>query len=227
MIQIAIDGHSGSGKGELSKGLSKKFNLKHLDTGAILRAIGLYFYNQNITNPTQDDINLHLENFQVSVEFDEDTQKTFLNGKNVSTDIRTEQMGQMASRVAVFKETMQKMIDISQKFAEHYDCVLDGRNITSEVLPNADVKFFLDAKPEIRAKRRFDEMIKKNPNITFDEVMSSLVERDYRDTHRDFSRMIIVSDAVVVDNSNMTIDETIEYCYKICEKILKNKGKIK
>ena len=226
MIQIAIDGHSGSGKGELSKGLAQKLNLKHLDTGAILRAIGLYFYDLEITSPSQEDILEHLENLNVKVQFEENIQKTYLNGTDVSTTIRTEQIGQMASRVAVFKETMQKLIDISQDFAEHYDCVLDGRNITSEVLPNADVKIFLDAKPEIRAKRRFVEMQKKNPNITFDEVMSSLVERDYRDTHREFSRMVIVPDAMVIDNSNMTIEETIEYCSENIKKILKNKGKI-
>ena len=170
MIQIAIDGHSGSGKGELSKGLAQKFNLKHLDTGAILRAIGLYFYDRGITSPSQEDILAHLENLNVKVQFEENTQKTYLNGTDVSKTIRTEQIGQMASRVAVFKETMKKLIDISQEFANHYDCVLDGRNITSEVLPDADVKIFLDAKPEIRARRRFVEMQKKNPNITFDEV---------------------------------------------------------
>lgn len=226
MIQIAIDGHSGSGKGELSKGLAKLFNLKHLDTGAILRAIGLYFYDLEILDPTENDIDLHFENIDVCVEFDGNTQKTFLNGGDVSQAIRTEQIGQMASKVAVFKPTMQKMIDISQDFASKYDCVLDGRNITSEVLPNADVKFFLDADAKVRAKRRFAEMQKKNQNITFDEVYNSLQERDYRDTHREFSRMIKTEDSLVVDNSNMNIEETINHCYNLAKNILKQKGKL-
>lgn len=226
MIQIAIDGHSGSGKGELSKGLAKLFNLKHLDTGAILRAIGLYFFNLNILDPTESDIDSHFENIDVRVEFESDTQKTFLNGRDVSQSIRTEQIGQMASKVAVFKPTMQKMIDISQNFANKYDCVLDGRNITSEVLPNADVKFFLDADAKVRAKRRFAEMQKKNQNITFDEVYNSLQERDYRDTHRDFSRMIKTEDSLVVDNSNMNIEQTINHCYNLAKIILEQKGKL-
>ncbi len=226
MIAIAVDGHSGSGKGELSRGLAKRFNLKHLDTGAILRAMGLYFYRNQILNPTSTDVEKHYEKLNIKIEFEGNMQKTILNGEDVSSDIRVEHIGQMASKVAVIEKAMRKMIDISQEFAKNYDCILDGRNITSEVLPNADVKFFLDASPECRAKRRLADEQKKNPNATFEEILNSLVERDYRDVHRDFSPMILTKDSVLVDNSTMTIDETINYCASIAEKKLKEKGKI-
>jgi len=226
MISIAIDGHSGSGKGELSKGLAKKFNLKHLDTGAILRAMGLYFYRLNITNPTTKDVTSHYENLNIKIEFNDDIQQTLLNSEDVSSEIRFEHIGQMASKVAAIEKAMRKLIDISQEFAKNYDCVMDGRNITSEVLPNADVKFFLDATPECRAKRRLSDELKKNQNATFEDVLKSLTERDYRDVHRAFSPMILTSDSILVDNTNMTIEETIEYCFDKAEKILKEKGKI-
>lgn len=226
MIEIAIDGHSGSGKGELSNGLAKKLNLKHLDTGAILRAMGLYFYRKGITNPTISDIENDYNNLNIKIEFDGNTQITILNGEDVSSEIRQEHIGQMASKVAVIEKAMRKMIEISQDFAKNYDCVLDGRNITSEVLPNADVKFFLDASPICRAKRRLGDELKKNPNATLDDVLNSLNERDYRDVHRSFSPMIKTPDSIIVDNTEMTIDETIDYCYNKAVEILKNKGKL-
>ena len=227
MIKIGIDGYSGSGKGSLCKGLAEKLNLKHLDTGAILRSMGLYFYNIGITDGIDDElVNKHYDKLDVKIEFEGDKQITYLNSEDVSSAIRQEQIGQMASRVAVVPKAMQKLIDISRDFSEKYDCVLDGRNITSEVLPDADVKIFLDASPECRAKRRHAEMLAKGLNSDYEEVLKSLKERDYRDTHREFSRMYIVDDAFVVDNSNMGIEETIEYCYNHIEKVLKEKGKI-
>lgn len=226
MIEIAIDGHSGSGKGELSKGLAKKLNLKHLDTGAILRAMGLYFYRNNITEPTTSDVEKHYNSLNIKIEFNGDNQITFLNDEDVSSEIRQEHIGQMASKVAANEKAMRKMIEISQDFARNYNCVLDGRNITSEVLPNADVKFFLDASPICRAKRRLGDELKKNPNATLESVLNSLNERDYRDVHRSFSPMIKTPDSIVVDNTNMTIEGTIDYCYNKATEILKNKGKL-
>lgn len=226
MIAIAIDGHSGSGKGELSKGLAKKFNLKHLDTGAILRAMGLYFYRLDIKNPTNKDVEKHYNELNIKIEFNQNTQITYLQNEDVSQEIRFEHIGQMASKVAVIEKAMRKMIEIAQEFADKYNCVMDGRNITSEVLPNADVKFFLDASPECRAKRRLADEFKKNSNATFETVLNSLVERDYRDTHRDFSPMIVTPDSIVIDNTNMTIEETINFAFEKTNKILKEKGKI-
>lgn len=226
MIAIAIDGHSGSGKGELSKGLAKKLNLKHLDTGAILRAMGLYFYRNGITNPTVEDVEKNYDNLNIKIEFNNDIQITYLNNEDVSSEIRFEHIGQMASRVAIIEKAMRKLITISQEFAKNYNCVMDGRNITSEVLPDADVKFFLDASAECRAKRRLGDELKKNPNAKFDDILASLIERDKRDINRDFSPMIKTPDSIVVDNTNMTIDETINFCFDKTKSILKEKGKL-
>lgn len=221
MIQIAIDGYSGSGKSTLADGLAKRFNLKHLSTGAVLRAIGLYFFERDIMHPTQDDVRENLDKMDIKIVFDGGVQKTFLNGEDVTEKITDEKIGQMASRVAVIKSAMQKLIEVSRDFASVNDCVLDGRNITSEVLPNADVKFFLDANVEARANRRHKDAQQKHQDANFDDVLSSLKERDFRDSHRDSSPLVVVPDAVVVDNTNMTLDETIEYCGNIVENKLK------
>ena len=226
MINIAIDGYAGSGKGELSKGLAKKLNLKHLDTGAILRAMGLYFVRLGIEDFTQDIVNKYIKSFEVKVEFDGDKQITLLNREDVSKEIRTEKMGGMASKLAIYPEAMEKMNSISRAFAEKYDCVMDGRNITSEVLKDADVKFFLDAKIECRANRRLQDDFKRGIETTYDEVLASLQKRDYSDTHREYSKMVIVPDAVVVDNTNMTIAQTIDHCYQIAVKKLQENGKL-
>ena len=226
MINIAIDGYAGSGKGELSKGLAKKLNLKHLDTGAILRAMGLYFARLNIEDFTQSIIDKYIKTFEVKVQFEGDKQITLLNREDVSKEIKTEKMGGLASKLAIYPEAMEKMNNISREFAENFDCVIDGRNITSEVLPNADVKFFLDASVECRANRRLQEDFNRGVQTTFAEVLESLKKRDYRDTHREFSRMVVTHDSIVVDNTNMTIAQTIEHCYNIAVEKLKELGKI-
>lgn len=226
MINIAIDGYAGSGKGELSKGLAKKLNLKHLDTGAILRAMALYFVRLNITEFTQDIIDKYIKTFEVKVDFEGDKQITLLNREDVSKEIRTEQMGAMASKLARYPEAMERMNNISRNFAENYDCVIDGRNITSEVLPNADVKFFLDAKIECRANRRLQDDFKRGVQTTYDEVLASLQKRDYSDTHREFSKMVVTHDSIVVDNTDMTIAQTIDHCYDIVVKKLQEVGKL-
>ena len=226
MINIAIDGYAGSGKGELCKGLAKKLNLKHLDTGSILRAMGLYFSRLNIEDFTQDIIDKHIKSFEVKVVFEGDKQITLLNREDVSKEIKTEKMGGLASKLAIYPDAMAKLNAISREFAENFDCIIDGRNITSEVLPNADVKFFLDASIECRTNRRLKEDYNRGVQTTYSEVLESLQKRDYSDTHREFSRMVVTHDSIVVDNTNMTIAQTIDYCYNIAVEKLKELGKI-
>lgn len=220
MIKIAIDGYSGSGKSTLSDGLAKKLKLKHLSTGSILRAMGLYFEELGNTNPSKEDVESHLAKMDIKIDFEGDKQKTFLNGRDVTEAISAETIGQMASKIAVIVPAMQKLIEVSRAFAEKYDCVMDGRNITSEVLPDADVKIFLDADVSARAARRHKEATEKQQKSNLNDVMSSLKERDFRDSHRDNSPLKLVSDAILVDNTNMSLDETVEYVYKlICDKL--------
>ncbi len=215
MIKIAIDGLSGSGKGALAEGLVKNFNLKHLDTGAIFRTMGIACWKQNILNPSEEDIKKIINTIKVEIKFDNDKQTMFLNGENVTNLLREEVVSQLASKVSAFALAREKYLEIVGNFAKTYDCVIDGRDITSIVLPNADVKFYLTADELARAKRRHLENQEKGINTTFEEVLTNLQERDYRDTHRDVAPLIIVEDAIVVDNTNLTIDETIDYCSKI------------
>lgn len=219
MIKIAIDGLSGSGKGALAQGLSKNFNLKHLDTGAIFRTMGIAFWKKNILNPTDEDIKQILDSIKVEIKFDGNTQKMFLNHEDVTKFLREEEVSKLASKVSAFPLAREKYLSIVGDFSNTYDCVIDGRDITSIVLPDADVKFYLTASENTRAERRYKENISKGINTSYEEVLENLQERDYRDTHRDVAPLIIVDDAVVVDNSNMNIEQTIDYC----SKIIKNK----
>ena len=226
MKKIAIDGFSGSGKGALSKGLAQKLNLKHLDTGAIFRGIACAFVNLGYEELNDDIVNQNIDSINISVVFDGNTQNVLLDGQNITHLLRAEKTSQMASKVSVFGAVRDKYLAIVREFSNNYDCIIDGRDITSIVLPDADVKIFLNASEEIRAKRRYEENMQKNIPCTYEEVLANLQERDYRDSHRDIAPLIIVDDAFVVDNSNMDIEETIEYCYNHIEKVLKEKGKI-
>ena len=215
MLKIAIDGLSGSGKGELAKGLAKNFNLKHLDTGAIFRTMGIIFWKKEIFDPTISDIEQYLTDAKIEINFDENAQKMLLNGEDVTAFLREEKVSQLASKVSAFSFAREKYLDVVSEFAKTYDCVIDGRDITSIVLPNADVKFYLTAEETVRAERRYKENVSKNINCSFDEVLENLRERDFRDTHRDVAPLIIVGDAVVIDNTNLSIAQTIETCSDI------------
>lgn len=220
MIKIAIDGLSGSGKGALADGLAKKFNLKHLDTGAIFRTMGFAFFQNNVLAPKEDDVNKTLSSINIEVVFENSQQKMFLDGKDVTGFLRQEEVSKLASKVSIFGVAREKYLEIVKDFSNKYNCVIDGRDITSIVLPNADVKFYLTADEKTRAERRFKENQEKLIPTTFEEVLENLQERDYRDTHRDIAPLIIVPDAVIVDNTNLNIEQTINKCSEIIEKIL-------
>lgn len=223
MIKIAIDGLSGSGKGELAKGLAKNFNLKHLDTGAIFRTMGIVFWKQNILNPNESEVENLLSNSKIEINFDTNSQRMFLNGEDVTRYLREEEVSKLASKVSAFSFAREKYLSVVGEFSNTYDCVIDGRDITSIVLPDADVKIYLTADEKTRAERRYKENIEKNIECTFDEVLTNLQERDYRDTHRDIAPLIIVDDAVVIDNTNLNIEQTIQKCSEIIKQKISQK----
>ncbi len=226
MIKIAIDGLSGSGKGALADGLKKIFHLKHLDTGAIFRTMGIAFWKNEILDPKQEDIEKLLNSINVEISFDGEKQQMFLNGENVTKFLREEEVSKLASKVSAFPLAREKYLEIVAGFSNTYDCVIDGRDITSIVLPDADIKIYLTANEKIRAERRFKENQEKNIKTTFEEVLTNLQERDYRDTHRDVAPLIITDDAIVVDNSDLNIEQTIDKCADIIRKKLKSLNKI-
>lgn len=226
MIKIAIDGLSGSGKGALADGLAKIFNLKHLDTGAIFRTMAVAFWKNNIPDPTQADVENILNSIMVEISFDGNNQQMLLNGENVTKFLREEAVSKLSSKVSAFALAREKYLEIVSVFSNNYDCVIDGRDITSIVLPDADVKLYLTADEKIRAERRFKENQEKHIDTTFEEVLTNLQERDYRDTHRDIAPLIITPDATIIDNSNLNIEQTIETCAKIIKEKLEKVNKI-
>ena len=224
MISIAVDGPSGSGKGALAEGLAKKLNLIHLDTGAIFRGIACGVLEANFIDPTEDEINNLLPKINIRVEFENEKQLVYLNNTDITSKLRQEEVSKLASKVSVFSKVREKYLEIVRKFASENDCIIDGRDITSVVLPNADFKIFLFATEEIRARRRYEENISKNISCTYEEVLQNLKERDYRDSHREIAPLKVVADATIVDNTELTIEQTINICYDLILKKL-NKGK--
>ena len=223
MIKIAIDGLSGSGKGALAKGLAKNFNLKHLDTGAIFRTMATMFWKKGIFNPTEAQVEEYLKDAKIEITFDSNSQRMILNGEDVTPYLREEEVSKITPKVSAIKFARDKYLEVVGEFSNNYNCVIDGRDITSIVLPDADVKFYLTADDKVRAERRYKENLEKKIDCTFDEVLANLQERDYRDTHRDIAPLIIVDDAFVIDNSNLTIEETISKCTEIIKDNLSSK----
>ncbi|MBQ7917514.1 MAG: (d)CMP kinase [Clostridia bacterium] len=226
MIKIAVDGLTGSGKGTLSDGIAERFNLRHLDTGAIFRGMGVSYLKSGITEPTEENVKEILEKTNISVVFENDKQQIYLNGENVTPSLREEAVSKLASKVSALGLAREKYLEIIRDFTNKYDCIIDGRDITSIVMPDADVKIYLTANETTRAERRYKENVEKNIACTFEEVLANIQERDYRDTHRDIAPLIIVPDAFVVDNTNINLNETIELCSNHIEKVLKENGKL-
>ncbi len=226
MIKIGIDGLSGSGKGALAGAVAKHFNLKHLDTGAIFRGIACGFVELGFDDVDEECAKSNIDKINVKVVFEENTQKIFLDDRDITHLLRTEKTSQMASKVSVFGIVREKYLAIVREFSNNYDCIIDGRDITSVVLPDADVKIYLCADEKIRAERRYKENVEKNIACTYEEVLANLHERDYRDTHRDIAPLIKVEDATLLDNSNLNIEQTAEFAIDLITKILTEKGKI-
>ena len=226
MISIALDGPSGSGKGTLADGIAKKLNLVHLDTGAIFRGIACGFLKLDLTDPSEKEIIENINKFSVEVKIIDGKQQVFLDNENITSKLREEIVSGLSSKLSAHEIVRALYLDIVIDFADNYDCIIDGRDITSVVLPNADCKIYLTASEEVRAKRRYEENVQKNIKCTYEEVLANIKERDYRDTHRDISPLIIVPGVYIVDNSDIGIDETIDICYDYIISKLKEGGKM-
>jgi CMP/dCMP kinase len=224
-INIAIDGYSSCGKSTLAKALAKALNYIFIDSGAMYRAITLHLLNKNFINEEKIKVNQiieELKNIELHFEFNPLTERPeiYLNNKNVEHEIRTMYVSSNVSKIASIKEVRSKLVQIQQKIGENGGVVMDGRDIGSIVFPNAEVKFFITANPEIRAKRRLLEL--NDPKITFEEVLSNLKERDYLDSTRSESPLIQVDDAIVIDNSKLNQEQQLEIALKIVKERRKN-----
>ncbi|MGI8668722.1 MAG: (d)CMP kinase [Aridibacter sp.] len=219
---IAIDGPSGAGKSTLGKLLAKKLNLLYLDTGAMYRAVGLAVRRVGIDITDKEKIIETAENSEIELVGESDNLQVLLNGKDVSKEIRTNDVSQTASIVSGISEVRSTLVKRQRQLGENSKngAVLDGRDIGTVVFPNADIKFFLTAKPEARAKRRFEEDLEKGRTVSYEETLAEINKRDERDVSREDSPLKIAEDAVVIDTSEMNETEVYE---KMLEEINKLK----
>lgn len=210
MYNIAIDGPSGAGKSTIAKDLSKKLNFIYVDTGAMYRAIALYFYENDIDISLEDVVSFHLSNIDIDIKYEDGKQIVLLNGKDVSESIRTEKIGGMASSISVFSEVRSKLLNLQRNLAMKNKIVMDGRDIASHVLPNADLKIYLTASVDTRADRRYKELKEKGLDVNLEEIKKEIETRDYRDINREIAPLRQVEEAILIDSSNLSIEEVVE-----------------
>jgi len=199
---IALDGPAGSGKSTIAKIVAKKLEISYLDTGAMYRMVTLYCLENKIDVHNQEEVSNHLENINLEIK----GRKFFLNNKDVSKDIRSKVVNDNVSYIASIKEVRIFLVDMQRKIGESEDCILDGRDIGTVVFPNADYKFFLNATPEERAKRRF----KENSGVSFEEVLNNIKERDHIDSTRKESPLKKAEDAIEIDTTSLNLEEVKE-----------------
>lgn len=214
-INIAIDGPAGAGKSTIAKSLAKDRNMVYVDTGAMYRAIGLYCSRKGIAGDDEATIVSELDNINVSLAYENGEQVVYLNGENVNGFIRTPEAGVMASAVSVYPKVRAKMVELQQSLAKSTSVVMDGRDIGTVVLPDAEVKIYLTASSGVRAKRRYDELVAKGMECDLSQLQKEIEERDYRDMHRETSPLKKAEDAVELDTSYMTIAEVVEAMQRI------------
>ncbi|MBR4168117.1 MAG: (d)CMP kinase [Lachnospiraceae bacterium] len=206
---IAIDGPAGAGKSTIAKAVAKKKGLIYVDTGAMYRAFGLYLLRQQVDVNDQDAVIAACERADVSIAFENNEQVVLLNGENVNGQIRTEEVGNMASACSTIPRVREIMVERQQQIAREKDVIMDGRDIGTVVLPDAKTKIYLTASSKVRAKRRYDELKEKGVDCDLKKIEADIIERDERDMNRAASPLRQADDAILVDTSDLSIDEVI------------------
>lgn len=207
---VAIDGPAGAGKSTIAKKVAKEKDFIYIDTGAMFRAMAVYFLRCGIAADDHEKISEAVKDVNVTISYVNGEQQVFLNGENVTGQLRTEEVGNMASASSVNGNVRKKLLELQRKLAATANVVMDGRDIGTVVLPNADVKVYLTASVEVRAQRRYKELIEKGLSADLEQIKKDIEERDYRDMNRDIAPLRQAEDAVLVDSSYMTIDESVQ-----------------
>lgn len=221
MINIAIDGTAGSGKSTVAKLLAEKLNFKLLNTGEIYRSLACCYIDENHGEPDQEKILKFLIDKEVKVEFVGFQQYVYINNVCYKDRLRLEEVSIMTSKIAIFQNLRDKVLKLQRDFAFENNCVMEGRDIATIVLPNADIKFFITASQEERARRRFLQIQEKDKCETFESVLEDLKERDYRDENREVAPLKPAEDSIIIDNTKMSIEENVEKCLQIIAKKIK------
>ena len=213
---IAIDGPAGAGKSTIAKLIAKKKGYIYVDTGAMYRAMALYFIEQGISASAQEKISAAAAEVEVTITYENNEQIVWLNGRNVNGLIRTEEVGKMASASSGNKEVRKKLVELQQALAKKENVVMDGRDIGTCVLPDANVKVYLTADSRVRAVRRYEELKAKGQECDLDVIEKDIIDRDYQDMHRELSPLIQAEDAVLVDSSKLTIEQVADAIIDLC-----------
>lgn len=207
---IAIDGPAGAGKSTIAKRIAKQLGFIYVDTGAMYRAMALHILRKGISPEDGSAISRACEDADITIRYENGEQVVLLNGENVNGLIRTEEVGNMASASSVNGDVRKKLVSLQQKLAETADVIMDGRDIGTCVLPHADVKVYLTAASKVRARRRYDELVQKGTACDLDKIEQDIIERDERDMNREISPLRQAEDAILLDSSDLTIDEVVE-----------------
>ena len=219
---VAIDGPAGTGKGTITKILAKEMGLVNIDTGATYRCVALYALENNIKLEEKEKIISSLKDIHIDMKNENGEQTIFLNNKDVTKEIRTKEVTKIVSQVSSIKEVRFAMVDVQRNLAQGKDIIMEGRDITTYVFPNADVKIYLDAQETERAKRRYKEMQENGIDMTYEEVLKNIQIRDKNDREKEIGALKIADDAIYVDTTNLCIEEVTEKVKRI---ILEKRGK--
>ena len=214
---VAIDGPAGAGKSTIAKLVAKEKGYIYVDTGAMYRGLAIHFIKKGIK---AEDINAIVEackDAEVSIVYENDVQQIYLNGENVTAMLRTEEVGNMASKTSAIPAVREKLLELQRTLAREKDVIMDGRDIGTNILPNADVKIYLTASVETRATRRYKELLEKGENCVYEEIAQDIKERDERDMNREIAPLKQAEDAILVDSSEMTIDEVVKTICSYCK----------
>lgn len=214
---VAIDGPAGAGKSTIAKSVAKKMGLIYVDTGAMYRAMALFMLREGVNPQDGQAISEKCQEADITIDYENGEQVVRLNGENVNGMLRTEEVGNMASVTSVQPAVRVKLVELQKALAKVRDCIMDGRDIGTCVLPDAQVKIYLTASSKVRAKRRFDELTAKGEACDLAKIKADIEERDYRDMNREHSPLRQAADAVLVDSSDMTIEEVTEKIISLCE----------
>ena len=221
MYNIAIDGPAGAGKSSIAKALSKKLGFVYIDTGAMYRAVALFFLENGIKDSSDNEIDKLLDKLDINIKYTDGEQRVFLNNVDVSDKLRQEEIGKLASRFSAVKSVREKLVALQRKLAKKENVIMDGRDIGTVVLPNADLKIYLSAGSKVRAKRRYLELIEKGFDKTaLDEkaIENEIIKRDEADMNREISPLKKAEDAYCLDTSDMTFDEVVSKILDMVEK---------
>ncbi|MBC8574479.1 (d)CMP kinase [Jingyaoa shaoxingensis] len=207
---IAIDGPAGAGKSTIAKRVSGELSFIYVDTGAMYRSIALYLLRKDISATDVETVKVALEDIEIAIQYVNGEQHVLLNGEDVSGQIRTEEVGNMASKSSALPCVRAKLLELQKKLAREHDVVMDGRDIGTNILPDAQLKIYLTASVDTRASRRYKELIEKGTDCDLEAIKKDIEQRDYQDMHRETAPLMQAKDAVYLDSSDMTIDQVVE-----------------